>query len=401
MPAEIGPFQLKNRILRSATFEGMCDADGLPLKEYHNLYKKLSSSGVGGIITGFAFISQEGKAMHPGQAGIDTPDKIQHYLPITDIVHKNGSRIFMQLAHTGRQTRKKETHKNVWGVSGKKSLYFKEKPNVLSISQINTIINQFADSALYAKRAGFDGVQLHAAHGYLIHQFILPAVNNRKDEFGIHKELKIGTSFLNSVIDAVRNKCGEEFALLIKISGSDDYFNKFSIKQFNNLIGFLDEKKVDAIEISYGTMDYSMSIFRGGIPLKFILCHNPVYKTDNLFNKIFFSSFIYSYMRYKSKPFSPAYNIKFAKIAKKLTDIPIISVGGFRKGEEMSQCLENNWADFISLCRPFICEPDIIDKLKYNPKYISNCTNCNICAVMCDTNQQTRCYRRQLYDFER
>lgn len=399
--ADIGKCRLKNRIIRSGTFEGMADSLGRPLSEYRQLYQELASKGVGGIITGFAYISLEGKAMQPGQAGIDNEEKIAYYLPVTEEVHQYGCKIFMQLAHTGRQTRKMETGQEVWGVTGEKSLYFGGSPRELSTEQVYSLAERFAEAAYYAQQAGFDGVQVHAAHGYLIHQFILPSLNKRKDEFGIDRNSGIGSKFLELVIDGIRKKCGNSFALLVKVSGSDDYGIGFTTEQFCSLIRFLNAQKVDGIEISYGTMDNALNIFRGGIPLKVVLKYNPVFKISSLRKNFFHKVLLYGRMRFQIKSFTHVYNLEYAKTAKALTNIPIICTGGFRRGEEMRWCLENNLVDFISMCRPFICETDLVEKLKQDSNYCVKCSNCNICAIMCDSGQQTRCYRRKNNDFGR
>ncbi|MCF8296358.1 MAG: NADH:flavin oxidoreductase [Saprospiraceae bacterium] len=392
--AYIGKCELKNRIFRSATFEGMCDENGIPNENYFSLYEELSKNNIGGIITGFAYVSEEGKAIQPGQAGISNEKYIENFRKVTSAVHSNGSKIFLQIAHTGRQTREIDINQKVVGASEKKSKYFKGKPKKLSAKEVFEIIEKFGKSALYAKQAGFDGVQIHAAHGYLVHQFLLPSINNRKDEFGV-SEKGIGTKFLELIIDNIKEKCCDDFPVLVKISGSDDYKNKFSNDQFVSLIEFLDSKNIDGIEISYGTMDDALNIFRGDIPVDLVLKYNKVYKVENEIAKSLLKTFVFPFVTKKLKSFSPMYNLLYAEIAKSLTKIPIISVGGFREKNEIENTIKTRNIDFVSLSRPFICEPDFAVKIQENVNYKSKCVNCNYCAIMCDSEYSTKCYKRR------
>jgi len=362
------------QIIRSATFEGMCDSNGFPTDKYKELYETLSTNGVKTMITGFMYISDQGRAMQSGQAGIDNADKIDAYKEITDVVHKNGSQIIAQIAHTGRQTT--NTGFEIVGVSDKKSRYFNEKPKELTTEQVYEIIEQFVNSAHYVQKAGFDGVQLHAAHGYLIHQFLLPSINNRTDEF------KDGILFLQNIVAGIREKCGA-FPIWLKVSGGVDIEN-YTKKQFADLIKKIDKLRVSAIEVSYGTMDNALNIFRGDIPIKAVLKHNPIYNKKSTLWKIF----ILPLLKIKIKKFTPMYNLEYAKIAKENTDIPIFAVGGFRNGSEILNCE----LDGVSLCRPFICEPDFMLKLEHNNNYISKCINCNLCAIMTDTEYSLNCF---------
>lgn len=392
-PIKIGNLILRNRIVRSATFEGMCDDKGFPTDAYCDLYDRLAKNGIGAIITGFAYISPCGRAMHPGQAGIDEDAKIPVYKRITDSVHQRDGKIIMQIAHSGRQTVAQAVGGDIKGAFGRRSAYFGGNPKPLTTKEAIAAAQDFAEAALRAKKAGFDGVQLHAAHGYLIHEFILPSLNTRTDEFGIDRESGIGTQFLKTVIEETRVRCGMDFPVLVKVSAGDDYRNNFTQDQFVQLIRFLDRVGVDAIEVSYGTMDDALSIFRGeSVPIDTILKHNPCYGTGNAFRRFLRKEIIYPFVKSRIRMFTPAYNLPDAKIAKRHTRIPIICVGGFRKKQEMAEAINNSETDLISLCRPFICEPDLVGKISKNDSYVSKCVNCNICAVMCDSGRPTKCY---------
>lgn len=392
-PGLIGTCTIRNRIIRSATFESLCDPDGLPGDAYIRIYEKLAHTKVGAIITGFTYISTDGKAMQPGQAGLDKDENISAFRRMTEAVHAQGCPIFIQLAHSGRQTTSKAAGGKVYGPSPKPSRYFRSKPDRLSQNQTEEIIKSFADTAARAKLAGFDGVQLHAAHGYLIHQFILPAINDRDDKYGIDPVTGIGTAFMDAIIAAVRMSCGPEYPILVKISGGDDYRVRFTTDQFINLVKFLDRKNLAAIEVSYGTMDWPLNIFRGkSVPIARILDYNPRYRQSNRLIRKFWRLIVLPLVAKRLKPFTPMYNLPYARLAKQHTAIPIITVGGFRSRVEMATALKNNDADFISLCRPFIRETGFADRLAADPEAISLCIDCNSCAAMCDSGNPTRCY---------
>lgn len=389
--ATIGICELPCRIIRSATYEGGCSEDGVPEEPYYEIYRKLSAVHKGLIITGFTYIDKSGKAMQKAQAGLESSDKISYFQKLTSLVHDSGSRIFIQLAHTGRQTVRARVSEVV-GASDKKSMYFKASPRILKTQEIYGIAEKFAMSAAYAKQAGFDGVQIHAAHGYLAHQFLLASVNDRRDEFGIDPHTGIGSRFLQIIIEKTRETCGDGFPVAVKISGGDDYFRNFKKEQFVSLIRFLDKMKADAIEISYGTMDYALNIMRGDIPFDLIAKVNPVYGRKSPVNSRILKTFVFPVIRKKIKPFAPMYNLEYALLARKHTTIPLIVVGGFRKMEEIEHAVHSG-IDFVSMCRPFISEPGIVVKYAKQNDYIARCTGCNYCTIMCDSGKPTKCYQ--------
>lgn len=393
-PCKIGTLQLQNRIVRSATFEGMADEDGVPTEQYISHYKNLFNKNIGLVITGFMYVNRDGKAIQPGQAALDSEKLIDCYKEITK--EKGETPIFAQISHCGRQSGRNSTGGFLWAPSAGRSLYFREKPDTLTLDKTGAIIEDYVRSAEIAKASGFDGVQLHCAHGYLIHQFLLPSVNKRSDIYGIDRQKGIGTVFPGRIIDGIRKKCGEDFPLAVKISGSDDYLTKFSEKQLIELISFLNSKKVDAIEMSYGTMDYPLNIMRGkGIPVETILNYNLKYRSGNRLFRSFFRHCLLPVLKRKVIPFSHLYNSRYAKIAKEHTDIPVILVGGIRSGTDIDRALNERICDLVSFCRPFICESDFALRLQKDRSHISGCINCNLCLVMCDSQYPTRCWREE------
>ncbi|MCK5708639.1 MAG: NADH:flavin oxidoreductase [Candidatus Aureabacteria bacterium] len=383
----------KNRLVRSATYEGMGDINGNPLKGLKDIYKDLATNDVGMIITGFCFISQEGRAMQPHQCGIDSDDKIDYWKDIVSYVKSISMEtlLVMQIAHAGRQTLKKVTGLPVVSPSTKRSLYFKEKPVALNDEKIKQIINEFGDAAKRAQKAGFDGIQIHAAHGYLIHQFLSPHINKRNDRWGKNR-----SEFLRETILNIKDKCGNSFPVFVKISAADD--DKYGLKIENTFdyIKKLENVGIEAFEISYGTMDAAFNIFRGTVPIQKVFEHNILFKNYNLLKRKFWQYFIFPQWKKGFITYKDNYNLPFAKEIKRNTNIPIILVGGLREKKVMDDILRNDHADAISLSRPLICEPDLGKKLKENINVRSICRNCNECIVMCDSENSLNCYGKAL-----
>lgn len=392
---KLGNLYLKNRIVRSATYEGASDREGIPGPKYLSIYRNLAKNNAGMIITGFSFISARGRAMQPAQSGIESKEKIKYFRLVTDEVHRYNCPIIIQLAHTGRQTLEEAINDIPFSSTNKRSPYFRQKTKLITKKETEEVISQFINSAFYAKEAGFDGVQLHAGHGYLLNQFLLPETNLLKNEFGIDKKTGLGTKIIEMIHSGIKEKCGDDFPVMIKISGDHDLGYNFYPAKFDKLITFLSKQSFDAIEISCGTMDYSLNIFRGDLNMRTVFRHNPIYKTENTAKKFIYNFMINKFMAPRFREFSATYNLKFARRAKELTNIPVISVGGFRSKTEIEHAISDQMTDLVSMSRPFICEPDIVTKMIRSEKnYQSKCKNCNECVFMCDSGSVTKCYSR-------
>lgn len=390
-PLPLRNITLPNRLLRSATYEGMADESGFPREALADCYSELARGGVGTLITGFVYISPGGRAMQPFQCGIDTDEKIARWRQIIERTRSitPEMKLFMQLVHAGRQTCQVITGQPVVGASTKRCTYFRQQVQALDDSGIHAVIADFAEAAYRAQQAGFDGVQLHAAHGYLIHQFLSPWTNTRRDRWAEQ------TMLLTEIVQAIQRRCGASFPLLVKLSSGEDTPIGLHIEDVITTVKALETLAVDAVEISYGTMEYALSIIRGAMPVDLALKINPLYSNYPAWVKRLWKSLLYPGFRAKNKPFSEDYNLAAAVQIQRATRLPVISVGGFRRLDHFIDALATHGIPAISLCRPLICEPDLPAKIRDGSFTKSRCTNCNLCTIHCDGREPLRCYQQR------
>ena len=336
---------LKNRIVRSATWEGMCDSEGSPTGRLIDLNRALCRGGVGLIVTGYTYVRADGKEL-PGTMGIHSDDRLPALKTLTRAVHEEGGRIFCQLFHGGGRASSRETGARPLAPSEIKDATSRESPRAMSEQDILDLVTAFAHGAGRARRAGFDGVQLHGAHGYLINQFLSPLTNARKDAYG--GSLNHRMRFLREVCDAVRREVGPSYPVSIKLTAADNIPGGFTLEEAVTVARNLEAWGIDAIEVSSGTVDAGEE--------------GPARRNID-------------------SPEREAYNAPCARRIKSEVTVPIIVVGGFRSPKVGEKTLEKESADFIALSRPFIREPDLVRKWEADRTHRALCISCNGCSL--------------------
>ena len=391
-PWKIGTASVPNRLLRAATYEGMADPHGYPSRELGDLYARLAAGGVGAIITGFCYVSPAGRAMQPRQCGMDADEKIAAWQRVVSAVRaaRTGTLLFLQIAHAGRQTLESAAGGPVRAPSSRPSPYFRSRPVAMSESEIRAAIGEFVSAAARAQQAGFDGIELHAAHGYLIHQFLSPYLNDRRDAWGRDR-----LAFLREIILGIATACGSEYPVLVKISAGDFHPGGVSAELAADYAARLENLGVGAIEVSCGTMDLAMNIFRGGLPIEPVFAHNPLFAGRPAWQRALWKRFALPRLRRRLEPFREAYNREAARVIRRRTRIPLVLVGGIRSRASMEEILASGDADALALCRPLVREPDLVKQLRDGRSTRSTCVNCNLCAVMCDSPAGLRCYQKE------
>ncbi|MBW1751256.1 MAG: NADH:flavin oxidoreductase, partial [Deltaproteobacteria bacterium] len=216
-PAKIGNLKLKNRLVRSATQEGLSDEKGFLDDRLFDMYRDLAKGGVGLIITGHMYIHPTGRA-NPQMSGIYSDDQIPGLKKLTDVVHAEGGLVCVQINHAGMHA-VVESGLDLLSASDTDTEQSKRPSRGMTIKEIETIVASFASAARRAVEAGFDAVQIHAAHGYLTSQFNSPLVNKRTDKYG--GDIFARMTFLKEVAAAVREQVGPDYPVLIKLGMMD------------------------------------------------------------------------------------------------------------------------------------------------------------------------------------
>ncbi len=338
----INRIKLSNRVVRSATWMGLADEDGQVTQKLIKTMTDLANGGVGLIISGHMNITSEGKASLL-QTGIYEDKHIPGLKEMTNAVHEHNGKIIAQLAHGGTFAKDELINETPLAVSifdGLSEFPRKE----LNTFEISRLIEAFANASERAKSAGFDGIQLHSAHGYLLSQFLSPYYNRRTDKYG--GNIQNRTRIITEIQSAIRKKVGNDYPILIKMNCHDFSEEGLTLKDSIQAAKTLSKVGFDAIELSGGLLSSS----------KFSPCRTKINATEK-----------------------EAYFKEEALLFKKEINIPLILVGGIRSFETAEKLINDNTADYISMCRPFIREPNIINNWKNGNLAKSECSSENLC----------------------
>jgi 2,4-dienoyl-CoA reductase-like NADH-dependent reductase (Old Yellow Enzyme family) len=347
---------LANRFVRSATWEGLASRDGSVSSKLTRMMVELAQNEVGLIISGYTFVSPEGQSS-PGQLAIHDDRFGAGLREMVQAVHAAGGKIAAQIVHGGRFANAALTGLPAIGPSAVTS-NGQTSCRAMSQPDIAYVVSAFKQAALRAQQAGFDAIQLHAAHGFLFSQFLSPALNQRTDEFG--GPLDNRARFLLETVRSIRKAVRPDYPLLIKLNSEDFLEGGLTRDEAVQVAAMLEAASVDAVELSGGTV-ISPEKFTAVRPGKLKIPHGEVYYRDA------------------------------AKLYKAKVKIPLMLVGGIRSFETAGELIRNGLADFISLGRPLICEPALVKRWHSGDRRPSECGSCNGCFAPASDGRGVYC----------
>ncbi|MFX0037509.1 MAG: NADH:flavin oxidoreductase [Candidatus Hermodarchaeota archaeon] len=383
-PMNIGKMEIKNRFIRSATLENRAKDTGEVTPELVKLYKTLAKGEVGLIIPGYMYINPLGRG-YKYQIGIHNDNLVNGLKKIANAIHQEGGKVAFQLVHAGIQTFSRLIGETLIGPSGQilNPLSF-EYSREMTEEEIQSSIEDFSNAAKRAIESGADAVQLHAAHGFLINQFLSPFYNRRQDKWGGSDEKRF--RYLKEIVIKTKKVLPTEIPLLVKLN-SNDYTPTEGITPplAVKYSEWLTKIGIDAIEISCGSGFSLFNMSRGDIPVQAIVQAVPDYLKST-------AEDLYQEMVGKYN-LEEGYNLKTAMMVKpKIGNIPLILVGGLRSKSFMEEIIEKKHVDFISMSRPFIKEPFLVKNFKKGKQDVANCISCNRCLGALPNDYPTQCY---------
>ena len=394
-PLNFRNLTVKNRVFRSNISGRFDNYDGSGNQARINWETKFARGGVGAILSSFVPVQIRGRIV-PNYATIDTHERIPFWRELGRRVHEFDCRFILQLSHGGRQ-------RDIGGIEFEKGLSSTDEEDPIhgfpcermTIAQIQETVEAFAEGARRAREAGLDGVELHGANGYLITQFLSPAINDRKDEYG--GSLQNRARFVLDIVRAIRKKTGNDFHLQVKIS-ANDYNNDLNpleeagttIEDTVQVCKWLEEAGVDAIHVSNGSFFPHPRNPAGDLPIdEFVKSYDSMISSGSktFRNYLAFRGTLSGllFKRAWEKPHGHSVegnNLTDAEKVKKAVGVPVICTGGFQTASFIRQAITSGRCDAVSIARSLVANPNLVEMFRQGADRAPKpCTYCNKCLV--------------------
>ena len=344
--AQLGPICTKNRLVRSATWENMTTADGHMTDRLYAIYEELARNEAGLIITGYANVVAE-EQPNPGMMGIYDDSFIDGYQKLTRMIHGHGAKIILQVAYGGTKTSYNLGQRTIFAPSQIPERSTGTLGTPMTQKDIDYIIRAFAAAGKRAQAAGFDGVEIHGAHTYLINQFLSPYYNRRTDAYGGSLENRM--RLLVDVYSEMRRLTGKNYPILVKLTASEFFDGGLTFDQTRQICAELERLGVDGLEIS------------GNIHSKAKSMAGQEFDGYELKKQGYFS--------------------EYGKIISREVRIPVITVGGLSDPDHIETMLNETDIEFFGLSRPLLAEPDLFKRWKAGNRQPARCVRCSKCRT--------------------
>jgi 2,4-dienoyl-CoA reductase-like NADH-dependent reductase (Old Yellow Enzyme family) len=369
-PCQIGPIEIRNRTIRSAAFENMCK-DNAPTEMLFDYHTAVSRGGIGMTTIAYAAVNKSGVSFN-GQLFM-RKEIVPELKELTDAIHKEGAKAAIQLGHCGNMTHRYSCGQMPVGASGGINIYSPTLVRALKKAEILALVTDFGNAVKLSKDAGFDCVEIHAGHGYLISQFLSPYTNKRKDEFGGSLENRM--KFMKMVMAEVLKAASNDMAVVVKTNMYDGFKGGLTMDECLVVAQELEKTGAHALVLTAGFVSKApMEILRGAMPLK-ALTH---YMDPVRFWWLKLGIGMVGRWMIPTVPYKEAYFLESAKLFRKELKIPLIYVGGVLSKSIMEEVLNEGFVAF-QLARPLIHDTEFINKIKYGEIEKSYCKHSNYC----------------------
>ena len=368
-PVTLGPLTLRNRSIRSAAFESMCPGN-VPSPQLLDYHRSVAAGGVGMTTVAYAAVTRSGLSFDR-QLWM-RPEIVPGLRELTDAVHAEGAAASIQLGHCGNMSHKSICGCLPVGASSGFNLYSPTFVRGLRADELPEMAKAYGRSVCLAREAGFDAVEIHAGHGYLISQFLSPSTNHRKDEFG--GTLANRMRFMEMVMEEVMKAAGNDMAVLVKMNMRDGFRGGMELDESLQVARKQQELGAHALVLSGGFVSKApMYVMRGEMPIRTMTYYMTCWWLK------YGVRLVGKYM-IPSVPFREAYFLEDALKFREALDIPLVYVGGLVSRQKIEEVLSHDF-EAVQMGRALLNEPDFVNRMRREENARCNCRHSNYCIA--------------------